>query len=392
MERANLIALACAVVALASAGLGALASLHWVDWDTTALVRMHDTLPISKLALRGDPAFRLRTSSGFYDGAFFYAIARDPLATGEAHRLMEQAPFYSHDIVVDEAPYYWGHPAYGWLAWLASGGGRPRAIPCALLAVGLLAIFAAGAAASLLARAVGWSPWGGLVVALNPGLVFAVNHDTSEPLGAALLLLGLVAYMRGRRGSALGLFAALCFVKEPLALVPLAIAGWELWRTRRPPLVAAAVVPAALWWIYVRIHLGAFPSGAGQQRIVAPLSGWWRGLLDAASQSWNRGVDTAQLGEAAVPLIIAVGLAIVVAAVYALRMRTAVDPAFLVVAVLYACISSKGVQYPKDLIRELALVVTMVPFALATRTSPTDAASERRYPRAPLPSRQRSES
>jgi hypothetical protein len=151
-------------------------------------------------------------------------------------------------------------------------------------------------------------------------------------------------------------------------------------------------VPAALWWIYLRIHLGAFPSGAGQQRIVAPLSGWWRGLLDAASQSWSRGVDTAQLGEAAVPLIIVVGLAIVVAAVYALRMRTAVDPAFLVVAVLYACISSKGVQYPKDLIRELALVVTLVPLVLATRRNPAESSSARKYPRAPLPSPQRSES
>jgi hypothetical protein len=387
MQRRHLVPLACALAALASAGAGVAASLHWEAWDTTALVRMHRTLPVAKLALRDEPTFRLRDDSGFYDGAFFYAIARDPLATGEAHRLMEQAPFYSHDIVVDEAPYYWGHPAYGWLAWLASGGGRPRAIPDALLAVGLLTIFAAGAAASLLARAVGWSPWGGLVVALNPGLVFAVNHDTSEPLGAAFLLLGLVAYMRDRRGWALSLFAALCFVKEPLALVPLAIAAWELWRTRRLPIVAAAVVPAALWWIYVRIHLGAFPSGGGQQRIVAPLSGWWRGLLDAASQSWSKGVDTAQLGEAAVPLIIVVGLAIVVGAVYAVRMRTAVDPAFLVVVVLYACISSKGVQYPKDLIRELALVVTLVPLVLATRTSAEEPASVRRHPRALLPSR-----
>ena len=42
-----------------------------------------------------------------YDGAYFYAIARDPIATGQAHRLL------------NEAPYYWGHPAYGWLAWLA---------------------------------------------------------------------------------------------------------------------------------------------------------------------------------------------------------------------------------------------------------------------------------
>jgi hypothetical protein len=376
----RLIPLACAVVALAAAGAGVVASLHWQSWDTSALVRMHNNLPLAKLAVRDDPSFRLRGESGFYDGAYFYAIARDPVATGEAHRLLT------------EAPYYWGHPAYGWLAWVASAGGRPRAVPGALLAVGLLSIFVAGAAASLLAEAVGWSPWGGLVVALNPGLLFAAYSDTSETLGAALLLLGLAAYVRGRRGWAIGLFAALCFVKEPLVLVPLAIGAWEFWRTRRFPSVVLAVVPAALWWIYLRIHLGAFPFGQGSERLTAPLAGWKRALLDAASQSWNVAGDTAQMGEAAVALIIAVGLAILIGGIYALRMRSVVAPAFLSIAILYACITPNGVQYPKDLIRELALVLTLLPFVLAARPTPQEPAFERKYPRARLPFRRRSES
>ncbi len=377
MSPGRLIPIACAVVALVSAGSAVVASLHWQSWDTTALVRMHDQLGVSKLALAADPGFRLRHGSGFYDGAYFYAIARDPLATGQAHRLL------------DEAPYYWGHPAYGWVAWLASGGGRPTAVPDALLAVGLLAIALAGAAASLLARALGLSPWFGLSVALNPGLVFAVANDTSEALGAALLLFGLAAYAGGRRRWALVLFAALCFVKEPLVLVPLAIAAWELWRGRRFPLTGVAVVPAALWWLYLRIHLGAFPFGQGSERLTVPFRGWERGLLDAASQSWDQGVDTAQLGQAAVPLIIIVGLAILVASLYALRLRTVAAPAFLAIAALYACITPNGVQYPKDLIRELALVLALLPFAFVTRSSPAEPASERRYPRAPLPFRRR---
>jgi hypothetical protein len=374
------IPLACAVVALASAGAGVIASLHEQSWDTTALVRMHANLPLAQLAVQDDPSFRLRQTSGFYDGAFFYAIARDPLATGEAHRLL------------NEAPYYWGHPAYGWLAWLASAGGRPGAVPDALLAVGLLCIFVAGAAASLLSQAVGWTPWGGLAVALNPGLVFSVSNDTSEPVGAALLLLGLAAYVRGRRGWAFGLLAALCLVKEPLVLVPLAIGAWELWRTRRLPIIAAAVVPAVLWWIYVRIRLGAFPFGQGSERLTFPLRGWGRALLDAASQSWNPGVDTAQLGQAAVPLIIVVGLAIVIAGIYALRLHSVVHPAFLAIALLYACITPNGVQYPKDLVRELAIVLTLLPFVFTARPAAEEPASARRYPRARLPFRQRSES
>ena len=109
-------------------------------------------------------------------------------------------------------------------------------------------------------------------------------------------------------------------------LVPLAIAAWEFWRTRRFPSVIFAVVPAALWWIYLRIHLGAFPFGQGSERLTAPLAGWKRGLLDAASQSWNVAVDTAQMGEAAVALIIAIGLAILIGGIYALRMRSVVGP------------------------------------------------------------------
>jgi hypothetical protein len=147
-----------------------------------------------------------------------------------------------------------------------------------------------------------------------------------------------------------------------------------------------------LWWIYVRIQLGAFPFGQGSERLTVPLRGWERALLDAASQSWNNGVDTAQLGQAAVPLIIVVGLAILIAGVYALRLSNVVHPAFLAIALLYACITPNGVQYPKDLFRELALVLTLLPFVLAARATPEEPGSERRYLRARLPSRQRSES
>jgi hypothetical protein len=374
LRRGALVPLACALAALLTAGSTVLSSLARAHWQLSALVRIHDTLGIAGLAVRDDPHFVLRHLSGFYDGAYFYAQARDPLATGQAHRLLTGAP------------YYWGHPGYGWLAWLASVGGHPSAIPAALLAVGLLAVVLAGAATSLLSSSLGWTPWGGLAVALNPGLLFAVANDTSESVGAALLAAGLLAYVRGRRGWALALLAALCFVKEPLVLVPLALAGWELWRHRRPPLLALSVVPVALWWLYVRIHLGAFPFGhaQGSSRLGWPFVGWYDAVLGAASQSWSAGVDTAQLGQAAVPLIVVTALAILLAATRALRLRAPVDAPYLVLAALYACIVSDGVRYPKDLIRELAFVLLLLPLVLAARavSPPPEEASGRRRPRA----------
>jgi hypothetical protein len=371
LTRRHLVPISCAVVALATGGAGVVVSLGSDGWNTSGLVRLWDALKLAGLARRDDPTFPLRGLAGRYDGAYFYAVARDPLATGQAHTL------------VPEAPYYWGHPAYGWLAWLASGGGRPGAVPDALLAVGLFSIFVAGGAASLLAQAIGWSPWGGLVVALNPGLVFAVYSDTSEPLGAAVLLLALTAYACGRRGWAIGLLAVMCLDKEPLVLVPLAIAAWELWRTRRVSFVAVSVVPAALWWLYLRIHLGALPFGYGGERLTAPFLGWARALRAAAVQSWSRSSNAAQLGEAAVALIVVVGAAILVATIYALRLRRVVAPAFLALAALYACIAPDGVQYPKDLIREVALVLTLAPFVIAASPDPPQPAFVPEYSRRP---------
>ena len=369
--RRRLAPLICALAAAAVAAAAVVVSLRAQAWNTTALVRMHKALPLERLARHDDPSFRLRDGSGFYDGAFFYAIARDPLATGQAHRL------------VREAPYYWGHPAYGWFTWLASGGGRPGVVPDALLAVAFVSLVVAAGAASLLARSLGWTPWGGLAVAVNPGLILAVSADTSEALGAALLLVGLGAYARGRRAWVLVSFAALCLVKEPLALTPLAIGAWELWRRRRLTLMPVAVVPALAWWLYLRIHLGAFPFGRGSERLTAPFTGWVHGLVRAASQSWNPGVDTAQLGQAAVPLIVVTALAITIGFLYALRLRSFLDPVFLALAALYACITPNGVQYPKDLIRELAIVLTLLPFVLAARTYLVTPASAHRDPPAP---------
>ena len=81
---------------------------------------MHRSLPIAKLAVRDDRASGCATPPVSTTVRSSYAIARDPLATGEAHRLMERAPYYSHQVL-NEAPYYW---ATG--VWLARVGWERR--------------------------------------------------------------------------------------------------------------------------------------------------------------------------------------------------------------------------------------------------------------------------
>ena len=133
-------------------------------------------------------------------------------------------------------------------------------------------------------------------------------------------------------------------------------------------------------------------SGSGSERLTAPFTGWQRALVAAAHQSWNPAGDTAQLGQAAVPLILVVAFAIIVTALYALRLRTVVAPAFLALTALYACITPNGVQYPKDLIRELAFVLALMPFVFIARATQDDSASVRRDPRARRLSGRRRES
>src|SRR5215210_2591898 len=169
------IALACAAIALATTGAAVAAALAAREWSPSALVHMSATEPIARLARDADSGFHFVPPGAHYDGVYFYAIARDPFARGDAHTL------------IDGSAYRYGHAGYGWLAGIVSLG-RAELVPSALLAINLVAVAVAAFAASALARDYGWSPWGGVVVAVNPGTIFAATVDTSEALGVAMVI------------------------------------------------------------------------------------------------------------------------------------------------------------------------------------------------------------
>jgi len=100
--------LVCSLAAATTAGLGVVVSLASAHWNTSGLVRLWDALKLAKLARQGAPAFPLRGLAGRYDGAYFYAIARDPLAIGQAHTLVPQAPTTGVTLPLDGSP---GSPA-----------------------------------------------------------------------------------------------------------------------------------------------------------------------------------------------------------------------------------------------------------------------------------------
>ena len=372
-SRRLLVPVACGLAAAGLAGLAVVAAARPQGGDLSALVRMAAQPPLGPDALARDPSFHVLPKNS-YDGQFYWAVAADPLATGSVH----------DDL--DDPPYRYGHPLYSWLALLASGG-QVRALPEALVATGLLAMFVAGTAAGLLAVSLGRSAWWGLAVAVNPGLLVAVMNDLAEPLAAALLLLGLLAYVRGRRGAAIAAFALASFAKEPLLLVAPALAAWELVRRRTTlrdaAALAAAPLPALAWWVWLRVQLGSWPFAGGAGGLGTPLEGWRRALLENGRKLYLLDPDTYQMADAHIALLLATGALLAVLAAVALRLRGPADAAFLPLVLILVCVTIAVTGYPKDLLRAAAFALVLAPFLGRSAAAALGDAPEREPERQP---------
>ncbi len=352
----KLVPVACAALALCAAVLALLPVLRPAGWSLTALPRVASNTGMGAAARARDPGFHT-VGTGAYDGQFYWGIAVDPLATGDVHQSF------------DSAPYRYGHPLLGWLGWLLSAG-QARAVPAALLAVGLASIMLAALAASVLERGLGGRGWSGLFVALNPGLIYAAVHDLAEPLSAALLLGGFLAYARGRRVLAAVCFSLLILSKEQFVLVPLAIVAWEAFRRRGRPadwlILGVSMLPAAGWWIYVRVQLGGWFT-SGDNALGLPLAGWKRALVDSGIHSYAAdGVQSAS-GEATLVVLVALLLLVAFATLSALRLRGPVEVAYVLLVVVFACLAPRATVLLRDALRNAAILVALAPFVIAAR-------------------------
>ncbi len=351
--------LLCGLAAVGVALVAVLASISAYENRLSLLVHMAANEPMAAIA-RSDPDFAYVDVGAHYDGVYFYAIAVDPFATGAAYQLL------------DRAPYRYGHPAYGWLAGILSLG-QLELLPLALLVISLAGMFVAGVASSRLWSTFGWSAWGGLAVALNPGLVYAVTVDTTEAFGAALMMAALLAWAKRRFWLGAALLAVLCFTKEILILVPVGLLAWESIRAvggrsdgdyrRRALLLLIGPVLYAGWYLYLDSRFGEWPYQQGTDILSLPLVGWLDSFRRAASLAQGVG-DAAQVGQAAVALLTVALGAILLGMVRALRLRSLVDPMYLLMAGLILCTGWLAIMYPKDLIRTVAFVGLLLPLVL----------------------------
>jgi hypothetical protein len=349
-----LVPAACGILAVAAASLALVPVLRPVGWDLTALPRVADNTPMEAAAHERDPGFHV-VHIGAYDGQFYWGIAVDPIATGDVHQAF------------DKASYRYGHPLLGWLGWLLSAG-QARGAPAALLAIGLISLGGAAVLASLLGRAIGRQGWEGLFVAANPGLIYAAVHDLAEPLSAALLLGGLLAYVRGRRAAAAVCFGLLVLSKEQFLLVPLAVLAWELLRQRRRIrdawLFVACIVPSIAWWIYARLQLGAWFT-SGDSALTSPLTGWKRALLDDGIGTYSPDGVLNVADEATLVVVAALLVLLAVVGLVALRTRSPMEMIYLALGIVVACLAPNATTLLRDALRNTSVLLTLVPFVMA---------------------------
>jgi hypothetical protein len=371
-SHARLVAIGCAIAALAAAFATILASQNG-SLHPSALVKISDQDPIASYARGADPQFRLVTLPQHYDGTYYYAVARDPLLRGTAHTL------------IDQPAYRYGHPLHGWLAGLLSVG-QPRGVPVALLLLSLIGMALAAWAISRLAGRFGRSPWSGLVVAASPGLLFSTTVDTTEALGTALLALTMLAWLNRRYALAAVLIVLTCLDKEQYVVVPLGLVVWELVQAHRsrvhpPDAVAKALAviagPVVLggWYIYVRGSLGQWPWSYEPGNFGSPLVGWFDSFRLAhglAGGDFNQ----AEIGNLTPAVLVGIAVILLVAAAMALRVRTILDVPLLGLIVITSMQGWRTLLYPHELFRTTAIAVLLAIAVIFTRPRPVVGAIE----------------
>jgi hypothetical protein len=176
-------------------------------------------------------------------------------------------------------------------------------------------------------------------------------------------------------------------------LVPVGLFLWEVIRTphegeaegrmgswpARLAVLAAGPLALGAWFAYLRTVYGEWPFQQ-QPLLINPLTAPPLGYLDtlrrAAGQHATSG-DTAQLGGAALPLLIVVGAALLFGIVRAWRLTSPVDPVFLLLTVLMFSLTWAQLLFPKDMMRIAAIPLVLLPAAIAGARRAPEAAGDR---------------
>ena len=366
------VAFLCALVAVV-AGLLAIVATSYGWPDPSLLVRLSVVDPLSLLATHVDPDFALVPRQAHYDGLYYYAIALDPFANGQAHTL------------IDQAAYRYSRPMHGWLAALLSGG-RFQYVPEAMLALSMLGLALGGYAASRLSVAFGRTPWGGLLIAMSPGLLFATTSSTTEPMGTALAIVLVLAWLARAHPVVLAaLSVVMSLYREQLILVIGGILLYEVVsRLRRrdvaqPPgrarVVALLVGPLALaaWVVYLHARFDEWPRPTEAGSTSLPGVGWVETFRYALFLQQQGGTAESQIGTTAPSFLIALAVLLLAALWASRRVRTVLEGVLVAEVAAMSLLGWRTLVYPHEMYRIPTLAVLVAIAVLLLRSRPASA-------------------
>jgi len=184
-----------------------------------------------------------------YDGQFYYALSRAPLA-----RQTEE--------VVDLPAVRHARILYPILCWLCSGGGDPDALFWAMPLVNLLAIGGLAALGALAASKKELTPWWGVMLPLAVNAILPSLRDLTDVLSIFAVCGLLCAWLWRWPDWSLGLWAtAALFSREQNVLVVLGVLAVALGKRRWAGALALglALTAFAAWIVALRALYGAWP-------------------------------------------------------------------------------------------------------------------------------------
>jgi hypothetical protein len=355
------------MVGLAGLGIGVVLALRVMipnGMDPTVFVAFGDDAPMQTRYgrdLLGD--VRVRRDLG-HDGKFFFAQANDPwYLHPDRHAVVLDRPIYRAQRML--------------FPLIAGGLGAfpPGVVIWAMLVTNLLGLAVGAFLAARIAEDLGASPWLGLWVPLNPGLLFELDIGGAGIVAYACALGAVYALARDQVSVAALLFAAAALSRETmLAFAAGTFVLWWVERRRAPwSLVVAPIAAMAAWNAYLWLRLDAIDgTGSGAINFGLPFVG-----LVEAFRSW--------VTEPFDLLLSAVLLAVVVAFVpVAVRSRLPIAWGALPFVALVIVLSVTVLREPFDFSRAVAPIFTAFPFVLLVRDRthevPVEHADARRTP------------
>ena len=240
-------------------------------WNFSVRDSLNMNSNVMALAQSIDPLIRIHKP---YDGAFYYAMAVDPLL------LTDRGLRY-----IDEPAYRCKRVLYPLAAYVLALGDARR-LPYTMLLVNVAAWFFLGWVAWKTASLLGVSRVLLVTAAMTTtGITFSVFRSMGEPLAFALAFWGCYLWESERPWAAVAAFALAGLAREAMLFIPLNILFYEIvFRRNKSPLVSLRLLlgflPLAGWVLYMKSRLAPVPYNE-LQWIQVPFVGFYKVAMNA---------------------------------------------------------------------------------------------------------------